>query len=67
MRKPKRYGNHECCPEEWRGISDLTGSYEMDGLVARTTNRDAIARLEDHLVSDVAYELSNGYRRSSIG
>ncbi len=66
MRKPKRYVNHACCPEEWCRISDLTGSYELDGMIARTSNRDMAGRLEDHLVSDVAYQVKTAYNRGPI-
>ena len=61
MRKLKRYGNHECCPPEWKRISDLTGSYELDGMISRTPNRDMAGRLEDHLMSDVAYQRKTNY------
>ena len=61
MRKPKRYANHECCPKDWRTISDLTGSYELDGMISRTKNKDMAARLEDHLVCDIAYQRRTAY------
>lgn len=61
MRKPKRFPNHRAAPAEWRSISDLTGSYELDGMIARTPNRDMADRLPDHLMSDVAYQKRTGY------
>lgn len=61
MRKPAKYQNHQICPMEWRRVSDLTGSYELDGMIARTPNKDMAARLEDHLVTDVAYARRTAY------
>ena len=67
MRKPKKYENHECCPEDWRGVSDLTGSYELDGMISRTSNKEMVAKLEDHLVTDVAYQKKTPYNNSRLG
>ena len=61
MRKSKLHGNHECCPKDWRCVSDMTGSYELDGMIARTPNKDMAGRLQDHLVSDVAYQRRTAY------
>lgn len=36
---------HECCPEEWRKTPDITGSYELDGVIARNNNGDIASRL----------------------
>lgn len=66
MRKPKKYENHDCSPPEWRRTSDLTGSYELDGMIQRTSNRDMARRLEDHLVTDVAYQKRTAYNGSSL-
>ena len=66
MRKMKRYPNHECCPQDWRRTSDLTGSYELDGMIQRTPNKDMSAKLEDHLMSDVAYQKRTAYNGSSL-
>jgi hypothetical protein len=66
MRKLTGYANHQCCPREWRGVQNLTGSYELDGMIARTRNRDMVAKLKDYLADGgeaygplTAY---NGYR-----
>lgn len=67
MRKMKLHHNHQCCPEEWKGVSDMTGSYEMDGMIQRTSNKDMADRLESHLVSDVAYTRNRGYGKGSLG
>jgi hypothetical protein len=61
MRKPSMHGNYDCAPVEWRKTSDMTGSYELDGMISRTSNKDMADRLENHLVSDVAYKKSSGY------
>ena len=53
--KLENYQQHECCPGEWRGVKDITGSYELDGMIARTKNRDMKAKLDDYVVSDIAY------------
>ena len=66
MRKPKTYQNHECCPRDWRSISDLTGSYELDGMIARTPNREMAQKLEDHLMVDQAYQKRTAYNGSSL-
>ena len=66
MRKLKAYTNHECCPCDWRKTSDLTGSYELDGMIARTPNKEMAAKLEDHLVTDVAYQKRTAYNSSSL-
>ena len=64
MRKPKMHGNHKCAPSEWKKTSDMTGSYEVDGAIARNPNKDMTARLEDHLVSDQPYANHKSYGKS---
>ncbi len=66
MKNMEKYTNHQCCPKDWRNISDLTGSYEMDGMVVRTPNPEMRAKLEDHLVTDVAYQKRTAYNSSTI-
>lgn len=61
MRNPKNYEFHNCCPEEWKRTPDMTGSYEMDGMIMRTKNKDMCDRLRDHLVGDQAYKQRTGY------
>lgn len=66
MRKPKTFSNHKCCPEDWRNTPDMTGSYELDAMIMHTSNRDMADRLKDHLTSDEAYKINNGYGRGTI-
>jgi len=66
MRKPKTYTNHVCCPGEWKKTSDLTGSYELDAMISRTPNKEMAEKLEDHLVTDVAYQKRTAYNGSTI-
>lgn len=69
MRQPKghtEYGKEGCCPGEWDHTPNITGSYEMDGAIQRCRNRDAQAKLTDHIVRDVAYEKNTAYGHSSI-
>lgn len=69
MKQPKgfsEYGQGGCCPEEWNHVPDMTGDYIMDGSIMRCKNGDAKARLEDHLVTDVAYKRNSAYGRSSL-
>lgn len=61
MSEHKLFKEHKCCPKEWRAVKDMTGSYELDGMIARTSNRDMHAKLEDFLVSDEAYALRTDY------
>jgi hypothetical protein len=49
MRTRKGCGMHQCCPAEWRRTPELTGSYELDAVIARNSNRDIPARLEYYL------------------
>jgi hypothetical protein len=66
MRKPRGYKNHTCCPEEWRQTSDMTGSFELDAMILRTSNKDMQDRLADHLSGDQAYLKRTAYNSSSI-
>jgi len=40
---------HDCCPAEWRSTPNMTGSYELDGVLARNTNGDVPHRLAYYL------------------
>ena len=69
MRQPKghlEYGKAGCCPTEWNNTPDMTGYYETDGSIMRCKNKDARAKLSDHLVTDVAYARNSAYNRSSL-
>lgn len=61
-----RYKNHDCCPKDWRGIHDMTGSYELDALIDRVPRPAVLQKLEDHLVTDVAYQKRTAYNGSTL-
>lgn len=62
MRRPSNCQNHRCCPQEWRNVPDLTGSYELDAVIHKNSNRDIPARLEMYLDrSDPLYGPRTGY------
>ena len=68
MKQPrgfKEYGKEGCCPTEWNTTPDMTGSHELDASIMHCKNKDAQAKLSDHIMRDVAYEKNNGYTRSS--
>lgn len=70
MRQPKNfreYGQAGCCPAEWNHTPDMTGDYVTDGAIQRCRNQDARSKLSDHLVSDEAYKINNGYGRGPVG
>lgn len=67
MRNPKQYTMHKCAPEDWRRTPDMTGSFELDGMIMKTNNKDMADRLQDHLVDDTAYKLNTSYGRGPIG
>jgi hypothetical protein len=51
MKSPKGFPKHQCAPSEWRNVSDMTGSYELDGTIARNPNKDMKDRLSFYLDS----------------
>ena len=57
MKAPRTIPCHQCAPKEWRRVPDLTGSYELDGVIQRNSNKDIPHRLEYYLDG-----LDNGYR-----
>ena len=59
--KAELYDTHDCCPADWRGIKDMTGSFELDGMISRTKNPEMAEKLEDHLTTDVAYRHRTPY------
>lgn len=68
MRQPKgfsEYGKEGCCPSEWNNVPDMTGCHIMDGSIKRCKNGDAMARLESHLTTDVAYKRNSPYSHTS--
>lgn len=69
MKQPKgykEYGKEGCCPSDWNHVPDMTGYHEMDASIMHCKNKDAQAKLEDHLVTDVAYKRNSAYGRSSL-
>jgi hypothetical protein len=69
MKQPRghiEYGKDGCCPTEWNHVPDMTGSFEMDASIMQCKNKDAQARLSDHLVTDIAYKRNTAYSRSSL-
>ena len=69
MKQPRgytEYGKEGCCPTEWEHVPDLTGSFELDASIMRSKNKDAQARLSDHLTTDVAYKRSTSYGQTSL-
>jgi hypothetical protein len=49
MRYPRGVPSHGrlgCCPDEWNGVPEITGSYELDGVIKKSRNRDLPARLQ---------------------
>jgi hypothetical protein len=69
MRQPKgftEYGHHGCCPDIYNHTPDMTGDHIMDGSIMRCKNKDAQAKLTDHLTTDVAYKRNTSYNRTSI-
>ena len=67
MKQFDNYPCHQCAPKEWRKVKDMSGSYELDGMIARTKNCDMWDRLENHLMTDVAYKINTSYGRGPIG
>jgi hypothetical protein len=37
---------HEVCPPDWRNVPDVSGSYELDGVIQRSKNADLVNRLK---------------------
>lgn len=62
MRHLKGTPVHDCCPQEWRRVPNLTGSFELDAVIARNNNPDLRSRLEFYLDhTDNAYGPITGY------
>lgn len=67
MRRPKTYSTHDCAPEEWRNVPDMTGNAGMDAYIIHNPNKDMADRLKNHLSEDVAYKINTGYGRGTVG
>ena len=61
MRYPKGHTSHECCPEDWRKTPDLTGSFELDAVIKKSTNKDVPKRLKLYMENETAYGARTGY------
>jgi hypothetical protein len=61
MRYLKGSPRHEVCPKEWSRTPDMTGSYELDAVIARNTNPDIRDRLAFYLEQENAYGARTGY------
>jgi hypothetical protein len=61
MRYLKGSPHHECCPPEWRNTPDMTGSFELDAVIARNTNKDIPSRLAFYLEQENAYSARTAY------
>jgi hypothetical protein len=69
MRQPKgfiEYGKDGCCPDDWNHVPDMTGNFEMDGSIMRCRNKEAHAKLVDHLTTDTAYKINTAYGFSTL-
>jgi hypothetical protein len=65
MRAPKGFPCHQCSPQEWRHTPNLTGSYELDAVIAKNPNPAIRDRLEYYLgCSGNAYGSETAYSRS---
>ena len=62
MRNRKGHPHHQVAPAEWRRTPDLTGSYELDAVIARNSNKNLPARLDMYLdKGDNIYGPKTGY------
>ena len=64
MKQPKgftEYGKDGCCPQEWDHTPMMTGHYEMDGSIQRCKNKEAHAKLKDHLCGAAGSHGQNAY------
>ncbi len=67
MKNLKHFHKHQCAPADWRNVHDITGSYELDGMVERVFCRGLGDKLENHLMGDDAYKINTSYGRGPIG
>lgn len=49
MRHPKGTPTHDLAPKEYRGVPNMTGSFELDRVIRANPNKDMCSRLEFHL------------------
>ena len=68
MRQPKgitEYGKNGCCPSEFDHVPNITGNHETDASIMHCSNKEAHARLLDHIAGD-SYNLNTAYNHTSI-
>lgn len=65
MRNPTGIKMHRCCPSDWRHTPDMTGSYELDSVIQRNSNKDMIDRLSIHLQGNDSYVRTNAYNATT--
>jgi len=61
MRNFKADRLHECCPREWRGTPDMSGSYELDAVINTSKNADVPKRLKLFMENEMGYGARTGY------
>lgn len=52
---------HTVCPQEWRETEIVTGDYDFDASLARSSNAEMKKRLSLYTLSDNAYGIRTGY------
>lgn len=62
MKRIKGHHLHEICPQDWKRVQDITGSHELDVVIARNSNKDMRDRIRDHVTTESeAYGPLTGY------
>ncbi len=64
MRYPRGVPSHGklgCCPDDWDGVPNITGSYELDAVIKKSHNRDVPARLQMYCPRVNSYGPLTGY------
>lgn len=61
MRHMKGFAKHEVAPQEWRNTPDMTGSFELDAVIAHNSNKDIPHRMAFYLENETAYGARTGY------
>lgn len=54
---------HRCCPKEFRGVEDISGSFELDAMIERqrSRNKDIPLRLQMYAERENVYGAKTGY------
>jgi len=63
MKIPRNTPHYECAPPEFRRTPVITGSFELDAVIAANGNKDIPARLKTHCpnIQETAYGERTGY------